>query len=438
MVGSCCSRDKHDGVQGAVELAVAAAVEPVADGLAAARGDRAAPASAAKAASLRIRPGCDQLIRIWAAVIAPTPGRASSSGAAAVTSSSSSVSRSAACASRNSAWRAQVRSARTVPRCSMRVRRDGPQPGAAVELRSVVPRRSWSRSCSGALTISALSWQIALVRAMNGARSGGQQDAHRFAVAASPRLGEVFAGQRFAGGADGVEVVGLGAVAAGRSGRPVDLDDPFAVFEQVGGEPGAEAAGALDRPDAPPGGVFVGEREHPAVAERVGGESVAATSRSGRVDDRDGVVVSVGVDADDGVDLPCQHGHAGSSRLSGPLVGAGPGAVTARQDCDEARPAGSARLLIRPATVGRVGAGSRERHIHAKAPRLGRPMRLSGQLRAGTNPAGRTTRQVAAATTGHPTGRERQIHTQGTRNWPMARFGSVRLHRRTAPPLPRR
>src|SRR6266545_4079680 len=39
------------------------------------------------------------------------------------------------------------------------------------------------------------------------------------------------------------------AVAARRAGRTVDLDDPFALLEQVGGEAGDVAAGALDRPD---------------------------------------------------------------------------------------------------------------------------------------------------------------------------------------------
>src|SRR5690625_5194243 len=39
------------------------------------------PQSMANAASLRIRPGCDQTVKNTAAVTAPTPGRSSSSGA---------------------------------------------------------------------------------------------------------------------------------------------------------------------------------------------------------------------------------------------------------------------------------------------------------------------------------------------------------------------
>ena len=40
----------------------------------------AAPAMRAKAASLWIRPRCDQAMRIWAALIGPTPGLVAESG----------------------------------------------------------------------------------------------------------------------------------------------------------------------------------------------------------------------------------------------------------------------------------------------------------------------------------------------------------------------
>ena len=39
------------------------------------------------------------------------------------------------------------------------------------------------------------------------------------------------AGERFPGGADSVEVVGLASVATCRAGWPVDLDDPLATLE---------------------------------------------------------------------------------------------------------------------------------------------------------------------------------------------------------------
>lgn len=49
------------------------------------------PAKAANAASDRSRPACDQLTRIWAALIGPIPGNSSSHGATAATSRSSSA-----------------------------------------------------------------------------------------------------------------------------------------------------------------------------------------------------------------------------------------------------------------------------------------------------------------------------------------------------------
>jgi hypothetical protein len=79
---------QHDRMQSAIQLTVAAPVETVAHDLAGRGGTGVTPASAAKAASERIRPRCDQDTRICAAVIAPTPGCAKSSGAKRLTSSS--------------------------------------------------------------------------------------------------------------------------------------------------------------------------------------------------------------------------------------------------------------------------------------------------------------------------------------------------------------
>jgi hypothetical protein len=67
---------------------------------------------------------------------------------------------------------------------------------------------------------------------------GGDQDPNGLPVAALARLGQVLAGKRLASGSDRVQVVGLGAVAARRAGRMVDLDDPLALLEQVGREAG--------------------------------------------------------------------------------------------------------------------------------------------------------------------------------------------------------
>ena len=57
------SAGDQDHVQRAVEFSVAAAVEAVADCLSGGGGDRCAAGERAKAASLRMRPGCDQRAR---------------------------------------------------------------------------------------------------------------------------------------------------------------------------------------------------------------------------------------------------------------------------------------------------------------------------------------------------------------------------------------
>ena len=76
------------------------------------------PANAAKAASERTLPGCDQLTSTWAVLSGPIPGSSSSHGAAARTSLVISASSSAAsAASSRIRWEVQ-RSARTVMRCS--------------------------------------------------------------------------------------------------------------------------------------------------------------------------------------------------------------------------------------------------------------------------------------------------------------------------------
>ena len=180
----------------------------------------------------------------------------------------------------------------------------GAEPGAAVELLVGGAAAQLVAQRCGRVHDQRLELADGFGAADDGAVSGGEQDAQGFAVAAGPGCGQMLAGQRFAGGADGVEFVGLGAVTAGRAGGPVDLDDPFAVLEQEGGEPGAEAAGALDRPDPPAGGVQDGEGQDPFVAHRVGGAvQVVDDTAGGGFDDGGDVGVAVGVDADDEVDL---------------------------------------------------------------------------------------------------------------------------------------
>jgi hypothetical protein len=116
-----------------------------------------APASAAKAASERSRPACDQLTSTWAALIGPTPGNSSNHGMTAATSRSSSARSPAASAASSWIRCAVERNARTVTRCSSdlagRARRLAQRP----TWRLVASPRSSARSSSGALTISAFN-----------------------------------------------------------------------------------------------------------------------------------------------------------------------------------------------------------------------------------------------------------------------------------------
>ena len=317
----------------------------------------AAPAREAKAASERKRPGCDQALRSWAAVITPTPGSASSVGASAWTSWSSSVSSWAASAVSASARRAAGRSAMIVARCS-------------VEWAGLVRRRAQRASCSLVVAAELLSelvgrvddqpFQLAdrLRAGEDGALAGGQQDAQSFPVAASPRLGEVLAGERFAGGAGGVELVGLGAVAAGRARWPVDLDHPLALLEQKARQSGAEAAGALDRP-------------HPTAHRLLAREAAADTGS--RLDPRPpssrAITAPVGVQTATVCESRCVSTPITYSARSASMpIETSPSRLTllmsawargtARQDCDGSRPHRADRLLIRPARGDQAGAGS--------------------------------------------------------------------------------
>lgn len=139
------------------------------------------------------------------------------------------------------------------------------------------------------------------------AAAGGQQHANGFAIAASARLSEMRAGEGLLGGADRVEFVGLRAVASRGFLGPLDFEDPLAVREQEAAQAGAIAAAGLDRPGALAAGVAVREAQQALVAERVSREAVLDFDGSGSGEDCCGVRIAVRVDADDVVDLICEH-----------------------------------------------------------------------------------------------------------------------------------
>jgi len=124
-----------------------------------------------------------------------------------------------------------------------------------------------------------------------------------------PRLGLLLAGQRGAGSADSVDPIAFGPACAFAA---ADLYHVFTCFGEHGGQPGGEAAGALQRPHPAtrclPGSPF----EQPGVAVRIGPIAAMTAHRSGggvhhgQVD-----AVSVWVASDDVLVLLCQHDHCG-------------------------------------------------------------------------------------------------------------------------------
>jgi hypothetical protein len=116
---------------------------------------------------------------------------------------------------------------------------------------------------------------------------------------------------------DGVQGVALGPAAPRWSLGPADLDHPLPVGLQERRQPGAVAAGTLNRPAASTGHLRPGEVEQATVAGRIcpyRGLGDQATHRVGGGSER----VPVGVDADHAVDGAGQPAHPRSSFL---LVG---------------------------------------------------------------------------------------------------------------------
>lgn len=145
---------------------------------------------------------------------------------------------------------------------------------------------------------------------MHGALPGGQQHAHGLAFSALAGLDDVLGGQCLAGRADGVEHVRLASASDRRALGAADLDNTFAGVIEEGGEAGAEAAGAFECPTAAIGHVRAGEVEKALVAAAVGGGVGGLQDGADGADGCCGEGVAVRVDADDAIDLFCEHGHA--------------------------------------------------------------------------------------------------------------------------------
>ena len=233
--------DEHDGVQGAVELAVTAAVQAMTDDGARGRFDRCDAGEPGEgrlgAHPAAMRPRGDDLTgddRADADAGRAATGRPGERGRRAASRARRLRSGRRAPAGR---WRASPSSWRT-PRWSgwptratqrrWRAARRAATPAAA----HGDGRGRWSPT-RAALQIARVRNSMAWARVVSRTRIASRSPRQRGSL--SP-----IAGQRLAGGSHGVDVVALGAGSASRALRAVDLDHWFAVAQQRRGQPGAE------------------------------------------------------------------------------------------------------------------------------------------------------------------------------------------------------
>ena len=160
------------------------------------------------------------------------------------------------------------------------------------------------------LTLVGVELALGVGGGLDGRAAGRQPHRQRGSWPGRPGLGELVTAQSLAGGPGRIQRVGLGAVAAGCSLGPVQLNNLLIVGMKEPGQPGAVATGALDRPD-PLAWLLGGQGQQLLVAGRRGRHRRLVDHRTGgRGHDGEGVGVLVGVDPDDDIDNLCQHGHA--------------------------------------------------------------------------------------------------------------------------------
>ena len=228
----------------------------------------ATPASIANAASEWIRPGWDHAHKTVAATIGPTPNSSSSSGRqlrmmATIAFCSSRASFSIACARR-----AKVRNATTVLVVS-------------------TSHDERTRRLAAVLSMAASFW------ARNRARMGSGAAMTRLKTCCWASVEALIAERRAAKSTDRASRGPL---------RAVQLDDDLGHLQQVTAQASAVTTGALDRP-GPQRCLVVGELHQIGIALgcRIDGDLVEDTTGRG-VEDRCGVGMDVGVDADDDID----------------------------------------------------------------------------------------------------------------------------------------
>jgi hypothetical protein len=155
-----------------------------------------------------------------------------------------------------------------------------------------------------------------------------QQHAQSFPLAALARLGVVFTGQRFAGGTNGIQLIGLGSIAACRPGGPVDLDHLLMLRQQRAGQPGTEAPGPFNSPYSSTGRMFACEGQQTCISICVGWGGHVGVYPASRGHDCSSVRILVSVDPNNEVDSldHRQHGQP-LNELDNRQLASGPPAV---------------------------------------------------------------------------------------------------------------
>jgi hypothetical protein len=145
--------------------------------------------------------------------------------------------------------------------------------------------------------------------------AGGQQHPQRLPIPTTTRRERMVTGQRLPGGPDRVQGIALGPSAPQRPLGMADLHHPLTAGLQERCQPGAVAAGALDRPAAPTGHLRPGEVEQTTVTGRVRTDRRLGKQTAHRIGGGGSKRVAVSVDADNAVDGAGQRGHRNDSFL---------------------------------------------------------------------------------------------------------------------------
>jgi hypothetical protein len=111
-----------------------------------------------------------------------------------------------------------------------------------------------------------------------------------------------------AGGSDRIQCVVLAAQSSFTAGLTTNLDHCFAVLAEIAGQAGTVMSGALDGPGTSAVRVLVCEAARRGVTVSARRHDRLRTHRTrARSDDRERVLITMGVDSDHLVQLVCEH-----------------------------------------------------------------------------------------------------------------------------------